>query len=189
MSNVFNSIRTTTSRIFDNIKNAMFKPVEDARDKISNAIENIKSFFSNLRLKFPKIEMPKLPKFSLDGKFSLNPPSVPKLSVNWNAAGAIFTRPTIFDTPLGLQGVGDVVGGEAVLPIEKLSGIMANIMRELGYGNVETKNEGGNVIVKLYIENFINESDMDIEDLIEKIQFEIERKLKSIGGGTTHALV
>lgn len=107
---------------FENIKTAMTKPVNAARDAIDDAIEAIKGFFSNLRLKFPKIEMPKLPKFSLTGKFSLNPPSVPKLSVNWRSMGGIFKKPTIF--PSGV-GVGDAYRGigskaEVVAPLSTL---------------------------------------------------------------------
>lgn len=40
--------------------------------------------------------------------------------VSWNAEGAIFSKPTIFNTPLGLQGVGDGRSPEAVAPIDKL---------------------------------------------------------------------
>lgn len=38
---------------------------------------------------------------------------------DWNAEGAIFDKPTIFNTRLGLQGVGEA-GAEAVAPISKL---------------------------------------------------------------------
>jgi hypothetical protein len=38
----------------------------------------------------------------------------------WNAEGAIFSKPTIFNTRLGLQGVGDGRSPEAVAPIDKL---------------------------------------------------------------------
>src|SRR5690625_984058 len=75
-----------------------------------------------------------MPKFSLSGKLSLMPPSVPKLSVSWHKEGAIFTRPTIFNTKQGLHGVGEA-GPEAVLPIEKLTGILAETMDQLGYSN------------------------------------------------------
>ena len=47
----------------------------------------------------------------------------------WNAEGAIFTKPTIFNTPLGLQGVGEA-GAEAVLPISKIQGYIRDAMRE-----------------------------------------------------------
>ena len=78
----------------------------------------------NIKLEFPKI---KLPKFKLEGKFSLNPPSVPNLSVQWNKMGGIFKRPTIFATPNGYQGVGEA-GAEAIIPIEKLKDYMSEVL-------------------------------------------------------------
>ena len=46
-----------------------------------------------------------LPHISLSGSLSLNPPSVPKISVAWYSKGAIFKRPTVF----GGMGVGRVL--------------------------------------------------------------------------------
>lgn len=47
----------------------------------------------------------------------------------WNAEGAIFSKPTIFNTRLGLQGVGEA-GAEAVAPIDKLQGYVRDAVRE-----------------------------------------------------------
>lgn len=104
ISNVLNSIKSKFTSIWDNCKSI-----------VSNAINKIKGFF-NFHWELPKI---KLPHFSISGKFSLNPPSIPKFSVSWYKDGAIFTKPTLFNTPYGLKGVGEA-GAEAVLPIEKL---------------------------------------------------------------------
>lgn len=61
-----------------------------------------------------------MPTFEATGKFSLNPPSVPKISVKWNAEGAVFDQPTIFWAFGGqLQGGGDA-GPEAAAPISVL---------------------------------------------------------------------
>lgn len=129
----FEDLRKSAGEKFGNVATTIRDKMEDARRWVSEKIQAIKGFFSNLRLKLPKIEVPPLPKFSLYGKFSLNPPSVPKLSVSWNADGAIFTKPTIFGTSQGLQGVGEA-GAEAVLPISKLSGILADTLDKAGYG-------------------------------------------------------
>lgn len=134
LSSAWDNIRTVASNKWNNIATSIGNGMNTAKEKVSTAIENIKGFFSRLRLKFPKIEMPKLPKFEMTGKFGLNPPSVPKLSVRWNALGAIFTKPTIFDTSQGLQGVGEA-GPEAVLPISKLAGMVQEVIdkeRDLG---------------------------------------------------------
>lgn len=103
---VFNSLKSTASNIFSSLKTAMMNPINAAKDGIKKAIDSIKGFFSNLKLNFPKITMPSMPSFSLKGKFSLNPPSVPKVGINWNAKGGIFNKPTVFNTAnAGLQGV------------------------------------------------------------------------------------
>lgn len=125
---------SSLSARFASIRDAITKPVASARDTVSGIVDKITGFFSNMKLRIPKISMPKLPRFSMTGKFGFQPPSVPRLGVKWNADGAIFNKPTIFDTPQGMQGVGEA-GAEAVLPIEKLSGIMAKTMSDLGYGN------------------------------------------------------
>lgn len=102
---------------FREIKDKIWQPVEEAKDKISGIIDNIKGFFTGLDLSIPKIKLPKLPKPKIEGRFSMTPPSVPKIS--WNAKGGIFRKPTIFDTPNGLQGVGEA-GAEAIIPISNL---------------------------------------------------------------------
>lgn len=125
-SNVFNSVKSTVSNVWNKIKDAMLKPIEKARDKIKGIVDKIKGFFSGLKISLPKI---KLPHFSITGKFSLNPPSVPKFSIKWYKLGAIFTKPTLFNTPFGFKGVGEA-GAEAVLPINKLEGYIANAIEK-----------------------------------------------------------
>ena len=99
---------------WNGIKKAITDPIGTAVSFVQTAIEKIKGFFSGLTLELPHI---KLPHFRLEGSFSLVPPSIPKISVDWYKNGAIFTKPTVF--PNGV-GVGDAIGGEAVLPLKKL---------------------------------------------------------------------
>ena len=110
----FETIKAKASAIWNGIKSAITNPIQTAVDFVKGAIEKIKGFFGGLSLELPRI---KLPHFKLDGDFSIVPPSVPKISVDWYKNGGIFTRPTVF--PNGV-GVGDAVGGEAVLPLKKL---------------------------------------------------------------------
>lgn len=112
--NAFNSVKSTAVSIWNGIKNAITNPIQTAVNFVKNAIDKIKGFFSGLKIELPHI---KLPHFNLTGSFSIVPPSVPHLSVDWYKNGGIFTRPTVF--PNGV-GVGDVSGGEAVLPLERL---------------------------------------------------------------------
>lgn len=112
---------SSVTSFFSNIKNRIVNGFSNIKEKLSapfkSAIDKIKGFFNNLKLKFPKIKMPH---FKITGKFSLDPPSVPKLGIEWYAKGGILTRPTAF----GMNGSNLMVGGEAgpeaVLPIERL---------------------------------------------------------------------
>lgn len=96
----FENLKASAGRKFNETKENMLRPINDAKDKIAETIAKVKGFFDNLELKFPEIKMPKLPKFSLSGEFSLNPPSVPKISVDWFAKGTSFA-------PGGLAVVGE----------------------------------------------------------------------------------
>ena len=119
ISSKINSIKTNVSNTFNKIQTSMSKPVEKARDTIKGIVDKIKGFF-DFEFKTPKLKTP---------KFSVSPSGwkvgdllegvIPKLSVKWNAEGAIFDKPTIFNTRYGLQGVGEA-GAEAVAPISKL---------------------------------------------------------------------
>lgn len=135
------------SQTFENIKTAISGKIEDAKEAVRKAIEKIKGFF-DFNWSLPKLKMPT---FGIKGKFSLNPPSIPKLSVNWNAEGGIFTKPTIFNTSAGLQGVGEA-GPEAILPLSKLAGIMRDMMPD-AYASTATgrviHEVGGNLNLNL----------------------------------------
>ena len=115
----------TVRSTFDSIRKTISDKIASARDSVKKAIDKIKGFFK-FSWSLPKI---KVPSFSLKGKFSLDPPSVPKIGIKWNAAGAVFDQPTIFNTPLGLQGVGER-GPEAVAPIAVLQGYVADAVRQ-----------------------------------------------------------
>jgi len=109
ISSVWNSIKSTTTSVWNGIKNAITSPIKSAVGFVKQQIDKIVGFFRNMKISFPKI---KLPHFKLSGKFSLNPPSVPKISVDWYKVGGVFERPVIF----GNAGFGDV--SEAIVPFE-----------------------------------------------------------------------
>ena len=134
----FKSALSTVKTTFENIKQAISDKLDSARDKVRSAIEKIKGFF-NFKWSLPKLKMPSI---TVTGKFSLNPPSVPKFK--WNAEGGILTKPTIFgsmgDTLLG----GGEAGAEAIAPIDVLQdyvraavraeneGIRATLIEQMG---------------------------------------------------------
>jgi len=124
MSGAWNAIKNVTTTIWNGIKSAIETPINAARNSVKGAIDAIAGFFRNLKI--PEIKIPhiKLPHFEITGKFSLNPPQIPKLGVNWYASGGIFSSPSVI-------GVGEA-GAEAVVPIEKLDEIMAKAMLKVG---------------------------------------------------------
>jgi hypothetical protein len=91
-------------------------PINTARDKVGEAISKIKGFFSGLSLKLPNISTPH---FKLKN-WSKNPldwvDKMPSIGVDWYAKGAIFTQPTLFNTPGGIKGFGEA-GPEAAIPL------------------------------------------------------------------------
>ena len=115
VSTVFNNIKTTATNVWNGIRNAIVQSIEKARDTVKGIVDKIVGFFSGMKIEFPKI---KLPHFSITGKFSLAPPSVPHLSIDWYKEGGIMDSPTIF----GMNGTNLMAGGEAgpeaILPLK-----------------------------------------------------------------------
>lgn len=110
-----NTAKSTVLSVFEGIKSGISSKINGARDVVKNAISTIKNAM-DFNWKLPNL---KLPHISVDGSFSLNPPSVPHFSIAWRAKGAVFDQPTIMPTRLGWQGVGEA-GPEAVAPITVL---------------------------------------------------------------------
>ncbi|MCU5235135.1 phage tail tape measure protein [Bacillus cereus] len=119
----FESVKNAAQEKFQAAKHFIIDPIKDAVDSIEKFIGKIKGFFSDLKLKIPKPEMPPLPHFSLQtstknvlGKDITFPSGI---NIDWRAKGGIFTKPTIFGMNGGnLQGAGEA-GREAVLPLNK----------------------------------------------------------------------
>ena len=109
--------------IAGNILEAISGRFEQMRNMASGIISAIMSIF-NVELSFPKI---KLPHFKISGSFSLDPPSVPSLSIEWYKKGAVMTDPTIFgiNPYTGSAMVGGEAGAEAIAPIDVLQGYVA----------------------------------------------------------------
>ena len=122
---------------FDKIKTGITEKINGAKDAVEKAINKIKGFF-DFKFKWPELKMPT---FSIQG--SMNPlkwleQGVPRLKVNWNAEGAIFDKPTIFNTPYGMQGVGEA-GPEAVAPISKLQDYIRSAVADANGNNGRTE--------------------------------------------------
>ena len=109
LSAAWASIKATASAAWNAVKTAITSPINTAVSLVRAGIDKLKSIVNGAKLSLPHI---KLPHFSVSGKFSLNPPSVPKVSVSWYKSGGIFSSPTI-------AGIGEA-GPEAVVPLDKL---------------------------------------------------------------------
>lgn len=99
-------VLSTVRSVFGGIYNTVMEKIDAARSFVKGGLDAIGGLFSGLRLEFPKIKMPH---FSIKGEFSLAPPSVPHLAVDWYRTGAIATGPSVV-------GIGEA-GPEAVVPL------------------------------------------------------------------------
>jgi len=135
ISGAWSAVQSVTSSIWQGIKTAIETPINAAKNTVKNAIDAIIGFFRNIKLPGIKIPQIKLPHFELTGSFSLMPPQVPKLSVNWYSTGGIFSSPSVI-------GVGEA-GTEAVIPVEKLDELMARALQKVGVGAKTNTSEAG----------------------------------------------
>lgn len=145
VTSIFNSIKSTATSVWNGVKFAITHPIETAVAFVKSALDRIKGFFSGLKLQLPHI---KLPHFSISGKLSLAPPSVPHLNIDWYKNGGIFTQPTIF----GGVGVGEA-GAEAVLPLKKL------------WEEMDKRFASNEVVINVYAS-----PGMDVNRLAEEVQ-------------------
>ena len=110
-----NALSTARDKL-DSIKNAFKEKMDTAKTTVSNAIEKIKGFF-NFSWSLPHIA---LPHFSISGRFSLKPPSIPHFSVSWYEKAMnsprVFTKPTLFDVdPLSGKAKGAGEAGDELM--------------------------------------------------------------------------
>lgn len=114
----FVKMKEDATKVFNDLKDSITEKINLAKQAVSDAIDKIKELL-NFEWTWPQVKMPT---FGIAG--SLNPvdwltQGLPSLTVDWNAGGGIFDKPTIFATGAGLQGVGEA-GPEAIMPLSKL---------------------------------------------------------------------
>lgn len=134
------ALSTTRSKL-DDIKRAFTEKMDAAKEGVRSAIEKIKGFF-NFEWSLPKL---KLPHFSMSGKFSLDPPSVPHISVDWYKKAMnepyILNSPTIFGMSNGRLLGGGEAGEEAVVGTERLAQIV----------QAAVAGAGGDIVIPIYL--------------------------------------
>lgn len=128
-----NDLKSKVTTVFNNIKEAIKKPIDAAKTHVKNVVDSIVGFFKNMKISFPKI---KLPHISVSGKFSLDPPSVPKFSISWYKKAMenamILNSPTIFGYS-GKSGKflgGGEAGSEVVAGSRTLMGMIQGAVAE-----------------------------------------------------------
>lgn len=123
ISEKLEAAKKIVSDIFDSIKKAITDKIEAAKKVVTDTIDKIKEAF-NFEWKLPEL---KLPHFTIEGEFSLNPPKAPKFGIEWYKDGGIMTEPTMFgfNPATGKAMVGGEAGPEAVAPIATLQKYVA----------------------------------------------------------------
>lgn len=131
-SSVFNGIKDTAKSVWDSIKSAIEKPINAAKDAVKKAIDKMKSFF-DFEWSLPKL---KLPHFEISGKFSINPPSVPKFGIEWYKKAmdnpVMFTKPSVFGiNPAtgNMRGAGEA-GDEVMIGKETMLNMIRQAVQE-----------------------------------------------------------
>lgn len=132
VSYIFNGIKNTAVSIWNGIKSAIVTPIEEAKNKVKNVVDAIKGFFAGISLKLPHI---KLPHFSISGHFSLAPPSVPHLSIDWYKKAMnkpmLLNGATIFGSKGGHLLGGGEAGPEVIMGLDTLQNMTAGANGDL----------------------------------------------------------
>ncbi len=124
-------LTNTISSVWNGVVNGVKSTWNGIISPFQSVVNSIKGIWDGLKSMF------KLPHFSITGKFSLVPPSIPKVSVDWYYNGGIFKSPTV----LGGIGVGDAFNGqgsnaEAIVPLDEMYRNIKGIVDNSSEGNI-----------------------------------------------------
>ena len=124
VASIASNLWTSVTNVFNQIKTT-----------VANGVATLKGAF-NFSWSLPHI---KLPHFSVSGKLSLDPPSIPKFSVSWYEKAA--TQGALFSSP-SIIGVGDAAQAEMLIGESTL---YDNIAKAVAAAN------GGDITIPVYI--------------------------------------
>lgn len=164
----FDVIDKLTGGKLTGVKNKFWSKFEEIKNVVKNALDAVKRFFAG-EWPTPKIKMP---------HFKISPPgwsigdlvkgSIPRLSVNWHAKGAILNRPTVINQSGNTIDVAGEAGPEAVTPIETLK---KYVREEVRANNADLIKALAEVLgdLGLTMENVINLGDQRIYQKVVKL--------------------
>ena len=165
----FDAIKTSITDAFEGAKKTVTDTWDSIKKTVSDGIAKIKGLV-DFKWELPKL---KLPHFSISGSFSLNPPSVPHLDIDWYAKamqnGVILRNPTIFGAANGnLLGAGEA-GPEVVVGASSLFDMIRGAVAST------TNNYGGN---NVYV---YGAPGQDVHELAQEIATIINADIKAEG--------
>lgn len=165
----FDAIKKSITDAFEGAKKTVTDTWESIKKTVSDGIAKIKGLV-DFKWELPKL---KLPHFSISGSFSLNPPSVPHLDIDWYAKamqnGVILRNPTVFGAANGhLLGAGEA-GPEVVVGASSLYDMIRGAVAST------TNNYGGN---NVYV---YGAPGQDVRELAQEIATIINADIKAEG--------
>lgn len=139
ISDAWTNIKEKGTELKDNI----FGTFEEIYEKIKGIWDSLGDLFeAGFNIKLPHISVSGgVAPYGIGGQGSL-----PKFSVDWYANGGILTNPTIFGMQNGRFLGGGEAGAEAVLPLSKLEGMIAN-------GMTAALGSGGDTVINVSLDN------------------------------------
>jgi gas vesicle protein len=173
VTNTFNNIKTFIPNTLNAIKTSFTNGLNAMKQKVIDIFNNIKQTIQNAlnavkrilsgEISFPKV---KLPHFSISGSFSLDPPSIPTISVEWYKKAMntpyLLNDATIFGAANGKLLGGGESGSEMVIGTNKLM----SMMREASLG-------GRDIVINVY-----GAAGQDIRQLAKEVGKELQNVLK-----------
>lgn len=171
--NKLNAAKASVVSIFTAVKNEINNKMEAVKQVVSNAVQKLKDLF-NFEWKLPEL---KLPHFSVEGGFSLNPPSAPKFGIEWYAKGGVMNEPTAFglNPNTGKVMVGGEKGAEAIAPVETLKEYISEAVTEA----VLAQNAGMIEVLQNILYAIISGNDrmkQDFMEALEAMRFDINNR-------------